>query len=140
MAFVNEYIPEADFEKYGLAEIDSKFLTTGVKSRDWTVDRERNIYLRQVTTYREDMENIARWNLFWKGDLLWLDKKVLEATGQLGGAIWVHLRITNFKIPLHLVQHQDEIFEDLREAFLAYRDGGVFSTCTEFSMQLDIEE
>ena len=31
------------------------------------------------------------------------------------------------------------IFRDLHDAFLAYRDGGIHATSTEYSMQLDIE-
>lgn len=31
------------------------------------------------------------------------------------------------------------IFRDLYDAFLAYKTGGIYATCTEYSMQLDIE-
>ena len=34
---------------------------------------------------------------------------------------------------------REEMLQDLREAFLAYKTGGIYATCTEFSMQLDIE-
>lgn len=140
MAFVNEYIPEADFEKYGLKEIDAKFLATGVKSRDWTIDRKRNIYMRQVTTYREDMENVTKWNFFWNGELLWFEKKVLEASGGRRAPVWAHIKIRNFNIPSQLEMYREKIYQDLREALLVYRDGGVFDTSTEFTLQLDIEE
>jgi hypothetical protein len=51
----------------------------------------------------------------------------------------VHARIYDFVIPEPLQNQREAIFEDLREAFLAFRDGGVFDTSTEFSQQLDIE-
>jgi len=49
MAFVNEHIPQEDVEKYGLESIDKNFIVGGTNSRAWTIDRERNIYLRNVT-------------------------------------------------------------------------------------------
>lgn len=139
MAFVNEYIPEADVEKYGLKKIDAKAPAVTVKSRDWTIDREREIYLRQITTYRDDMENVTKWNFFWRGELLWFDKRVLEATGKRRGPVWAHIQIKNFEIPAQLEAHRNQIYQDLHEAILAYRDGGVFDASTEFSMQLDID-
>ena len=44
MAFVNERIPEADVEKYGLEAIDEQHLVGCTNSRDWTIDRARDIY------------------------------------------------------------------------------------------------
>ena len=139
MAFVNERIPEADVKKYGLEAIDEQHLVGRTNSRDWTIDRNRNIYLRQVTTYRDDMENITKWTFFWKGHLLWFDKKILEAKGERRGSVWAHIQIRNFVIPPQLGAYRKQIYQDLHDAFLAYRDGGIFDTSTEFSMQLDIE-
>jgi hypothetical protein len=116
MAFVNEYIPEADVEKYGLKEIDAKHLVGRMNRRNWTIDRERNVYLREVTTYRCEMENITKWTFFWKGELLWFDKKVLEAGGNRRGPVWAHIQIRNFVIPPQLEAHCEEIYQDLREA------------------------
>lgn len=67
MAFVNEYIPEVDIEKYGIKTIDqSLFGKEGTTNRrDWTIDRERNIYLRKVANSpRESADNIYRWTFF----------------------------------------------------------------------------
>lgn len=36
MAFVNEYIPAEDFERFGLQEIDKR-QASAVRARDWTV-------------------------------------------------------------------------------------------------------
>ena len=48
MAFINEYIPKEDLEKYDFKNLDvrptEKSGTT--PARDWTVDREADIWLR----------------------------------------------------------------------------------------------
>ena len=138
--FVNERIPEADFEKYGLAEIGRKFHPT-YKRRDWTVDRERNIYLREVADpIREASDQFTQWTFFWKGTLLWYEDRGIALQGGLNQPCWSHIKVSKFDIPEHLRSHREEIYNDLREALLAYRTGGVFATCTEFTMQLDIEE
>lgn len=139
MAFINEYIPVEDVEKYGLKEIDSKFLATGVKSRDWTIDRNRDIYLRLVASGRDEMSGVSTWTFYWKGALLWFQKKGIAHKGNPGGPCWAHTKVSKFDIPSNLEARREEIFQDLREAFLAYRDGGVFSTSTEYSLQLDID-
>jgi hypothetical protein len=139
MAFVNEYIPAEDFDKYGLAEIDSKFLATGVKSRTWTIDRDREIYLRHVAAGRDELSGVSTWNLYWKGNLLWFKQQGLAHRGSPGTPCWAHIKVSKFDIPEPLRIHRDEIYQDLRDAFMAYRDGGVFATSTEYSMQLDIE-
>ena len=139
MAFLNEYIPAEDVDKYGLAEKDDRFLATGVKSRTWTVDRNRDIYLRRVATGRDELSGVTTWSLYWKGDLLWFQRQGVAYRGKPGGPCWSHTRVTKFVIPSHLESNREEIYQDLRDAFMTYRDGGVFATSTEYSMQLDIE-
>jgi hypothetical protein len=91
MAFVNEYIPEADYEKYGLREIDERMIPPGlpaprIKSRSWTVDRDRNMYLRKFSHGRfpEDA-HLSGWTFFWRGELLWFARTVLHTGGQRNG-------------------------------------------------------
>jgi hypothetical protein len=139
MAFVNEYIPEADVEKYGLEEIDSKFLIGRIYDRTWTIDRERDIYLRQVAAGRDEDSRISTWAFHWKGALIWLKREELAFRGGRNAPSWSHARVYDFVIPEPLQSQREVIFQDLRDAFLAFRDGGVFDTSTEFSQQLDIE-
>jgi hypothetical protein len=75
MPFVNEYIPAEDIEKYHLKEIDKKFIVGGTNARDWTVDRERNIYLRNVANgggNEPEIRNQTTWSFFWHNELLTL--------------------------------------------------------------------
>ena len=140
MAFVNEKIPEADFEKYGLRKIDYELLSIGkTYSRDWTIDRVRDIYLREVAMGRDEESHLSTWTFYWKGALIWFKREGLAFKGERGGPCWLHFKVYDFKIPEAIQSHREEIFQDLREAFLAYRGAGIYATCTEYSMQLDIE-
>lgn len=51
----------------------------------------------------------------------------------------MHLRLYDFRMPESLQSHREEIFQDLHDAFLTYKTAGIYTTCTEYSMQLDIE-
>jgi hypothetical protein len=141
MAFVNERIMEADVEKYGLKEIDSSAPAITIKRRDLTIDRERNVYLRQTSQGHIDTgdTHISWWTLYWKGELLWLQREAVVGGGKCGGSVWGRIRIKNLQIPPRLEHSRQSIYQDLREAFLAYRDGGVGDSSSEFSLQIDIE-
>lgn len=83
MSFVNEFIPAEDVDKYGLKEIDKHFIVGGTNARDWTIDRDRDIYLRNVANGREDWRNQTKWTFYWRGAELTLR---LDLLGGRGGA------------------------------------------------------
>ena len=140
MAFVNEEIPEADVEKYGLEKIDNELLSIGkTYSRSWTIDRARDIYLRCVARGRDELSRISTWTFYWKGALIWFKWEIIDFKGARNAPCWTHLRLYDFKMPEALQSRREEIFRDLHDAFLAYKDGGIYATCTEYSMQLDID-
>ena len=140
MAFINERIPEADVEKYGLEKIDNELLSIGkTYSRAWTVDRARDIYLREVAVGRDELSHIATWTFYWKGELIWFRRAMIDFKGARNAPCWTHQKVYDFKIPESVQNYREEMFQDLREAFLAYKTGGIYATCTEFSTQLDIE-
>lgn len=139
MAFVNEYIPPEDFVKYGIEAIDLQYWNTTLRSRQWTIDRERNIYLRAVASGKEELSHISTWSLYWKSDLILFQREGVAYQGKPGGPCWSHTKVSKLALPPYLEGHREEIHQDLHDAFLAYRDGGVYATSTEFSMQLDIE-
>ncbi len=65
MPFVNEHIPEADIEKYEIKKWDKKF-QIGHYKPSWTVDRERDIYLRFIESGREELSGQWIFCLYWK--------------------------------------------------------------------------
>lgn len=147
MAFVNEFIPPEDVEKYHLAEIDKRFVVGGTNARDWTIDRERDIYLRNVANGGggdPDIRNQTTWTLYWRGDLLVLRLDLLDGHGGRGEPGWSHWLLVRLRgssgLPAHLKAQKEQILDILKEALVAYKDFGVYSTNTDYSVTLDIAE
>lgn len=148
MAFVNEFIPSEDVEKYHIAEIDKRFVVGGTSSRQWTIDRERDVYLRNVARGAAgdpDIRNQTEWTLYWHGDLLVLRLDLLEGSGERGEPGWSHWRLVWFcgtsGLPSHLKSQKTQILGALKEALTVYQGAGVYSGAyTSYSVTMDIAE
>lgn len=138
MVFVNEKISHEDRSKYGLDEIDKKFVVGRTKARDWTIDRDRNIYLRRVANGRDELFYQSTWSFYWKGKLLTVYLDTIDSSGGRGEPGWSHLRVRKLELPSSLVAKRGEILEDLKEALTVYKDAGVYSANTTYSVALDI--
>jgi hypothetical protein len=138
MAFVNEYISAADVQRYDIDAINERFIIGGTRSRSWTIDRDRDIYLRIVTRGREEVASISKWTLFRRGDLIVVELDLVGTTGGIGKPSSSHYKLLRMSMPSHLESQRNEVIADLREALLCYRDGGVYATATTFSLTLDI--
>ncbi len=135
MAFVNEYIPPEDVEKYHIKEIDKQFFKGHYKP-DWTIDRERDIWLRYMTKDHEDFANHWTFALYWKGRLLSIELE-LSGGGKNRGEQWRNYKIVRLGLGSALKAHETEIKADLKEALVAFRDAGVHSTSTQFTATFD---
>ena len=139
MAFVNERIPEADVEKYGLEKIDDSFFGAGgTTSRAWTIDRARDIYLRCVARGRDELSHISTWTFYWKGALIWFRREALGVEKKPDGLRHARSRLM-LTLPEHLTSRREEICQDLRDAFRTYGGGGIFSNSTDYVHDLEIE-
>jgi len=138
MTFVNEAISEEDVKKYYLETIDKRFIVGGTGSRMWTIDRQRNICLRNVTRGREEYKSESGWIFSWHGHPIYLELKVLSAGGKPGSAGWSHKKLLAIELPEQLQGRRDEILADLKEALIVYKDFGIFSVCTDYAVTLDI--
>jgi hypothetical protein len=140
MTFVNEYIPKDDVDKYNIEEIDNFFRKAHFKP-DWTIDRQRDVYLRFIMVGRDEYVGEFDFTLYWKGTLLFA-RLAATAGGELRGA-----RSTDYKLlclgspearpvlrgvdlPEPLKVHEKEIIHDLKEALIAFKDFGVLSSST----------
>jgi hypothetical protein len=147
MAFVNEYIPSEDVEKYHLEEIDKHFFP-GTHARDWTIDRTRDIYLRNVELgggSDPDLRNQTKWTFYWHNEPLTLRLDSLEGSGKPGEPGWSHWLLVwvngSNGLPASLKVHKAEFLADLKEALTAYQGGGVYSAhYTDYSVSLDIAQ
>jgi len=125
MAFVNEYIPESDFVRYGIAEINRRYAKNSYRS-DWTVDRERDIYLRDVFYGRDEFAGNITYTLYWKGSLI--EVKLNETGGTSSDQTgWSNYSLLKFDLPENLNSSREEILCDLKEALTARKGDGVYS-------------
>jgi hypothetical protein len=138
MAFINEHIPPADLVKYDIERIDKSHVMGGTSARDWTIDRDRDIYIREVSIGREEFASRSTWTLYWRGTLIPVDIDVLSAFVDAAGDARSHKRVLRIDIPQHLSSHRREILDDLRDALVAYKDAGVFSKTNNYQLTLDI--
>jgi hypothetical protein len=138
MAFINEFIPAADIQKYGIEEINKKFIVGGTKSSQWTIDRDRDIYLRCVARGREEYRSETTWTFYWGGELIPVELHMLAGGGKRGEPGRTHWKIHHIYIPPHLQNMRNDILKDLKDALLAYKDGGVYSVNTAYSIILDV--
>jgi len=134
MAFVNEYISEADIEKYGIKQIDEKF-NKGHYKPHWTVDQDRNIYLRYMHNEREEHSNRHTYYFYWKGSPLLVTIDI-EAEDVCGERYW-HYKLWRMEISGAIKPHEAEISANLKEAFKSFNVRGVFSGDTKFNVDFD---
>lgn len=126
MAFVNEYISEADIENYKIEESNRKY-NKHTSKPSWTVDHERRFYLRLLHRGREEYGNRLTYIFYWNSSeiIVYLD---VDGGGVVNGSQWRHYRLFEIKIPeIHLLK-KTELINDLKEALVAYRGAGVRST------------
>ena len=126
MAFVNEFVPAEDIKKYGLEEIDRHYRHETFHSQ-WTVDRERDIHLRQVDSGREEHANYSGFIFYWKGTLMFV-RLTHRGGGERHGEQWTEWTLLSAAIPDGLQEKRAEIIADLKAALTAYKEFGCYST------------
>ena len=144
MTFVNEYIPEEDLKKYNFAELNKRPRKGMDTSRDWTIDREADIWLRKFYTESDHtapdggFTGVSAWDYYWKGALMMVEVKDLETGGGRGKHCWSRKKIQSINILPNLEIQRPQIIKDLEDGFTAYKDGGVFSSSTSFTFTLEV--
>ena len=134
MAFVNEYIPEADIEKYALRKRIKQFAKVCFEDH-WTIDRERDIHLQYVETGHEDLASHWIFCFYWKGHVFRVELAT-SGGGEWRGVQKRHYELIRLNIPLFdplpefLETQRPEILADLKEALAAFKDLGVLSRST----------
>ncbi len=128
MAFVNEYVSEEDDKKYGLEEIDKRY-RKGHHRPDWTIDRDRNIYLRWMRAGREELWNHEYFTFYWKETLI--EVELIQNGENINGGkrqtVWT---LDHMTLPVELKEKKQDIIADLKDALRVFKDIGIRSTIT----------
>jgi hypothetical protein len=135
MAFINEFISEADFEKYGISAINQQWCKLDFRSH-WTIDRERDVYVREVASDREEFGRHKKYTLYWKGTLI-IEKLEVHGAVNLMDVGNPHYKLLSIGIPHVLAGKRAEILQDLKEALTVFGGGGVHATETIANVTFD---
>jgi hypothetical protein len=124
MSFVYEEIPAEDWVKYGIDEVDKKFMHCTTHSKHWTRDRERDMYLRYMTQGGPDSYQDEKFSFYWRGLLMEIDVTLnweITSPDSRSGE-WVLRKTSSTFIPMPEPQRQrdPELLADLKEALSAY--------------------
>jgi hypothetical protein len=148
MAFITEYIPAEDIEKYGIKEV-CKFFMVGCYEPHWTIDRDSNIYLRYLKNGREDDVAEHEFYFNWQGHPLFV-RLHFEGGGGADTPRWrrfsnlrignpeIHYALQGVLLPEELAPSKVKIITDLKEILSAYKafveipDGSYSSTTFDF--------
>ena len=129
MTFVNEYVSEEDFKKYGFEEIDRCYGKSNARP-DWTIDRENDVYLRWIVSGEDEFKNQHDFIFYWKETLIFVRLRISNGK-VLGSRGWANWRLVIMNLPEELQEKKPEIIADLKAALTVYKDFGVYSTLIE---------
>ena len=126
MAFVNEYIPEADYEKYDLKRIcgdHNKVHKGHMYSESWTIDRERDAFLIPIWFHRES--DFSGYAFYWKGDWMFFEMRVVEGkSDRATRSCWYVFCVRRFCLAISQNQISENLLDCLRAA-ITQLPGGV---------------
>jgi len=124
MAFVNEKIPAAEIEKFGVVDTAPDGTKTVLSSK-WTIDRERGAviaYKSKVGGPYEGTQVTEYYTLHWEGEQISIAADPGPTTFPAEGSVMTW-RIHDLRIPASLQDRTPEIQQLVRDAFVAKGDG-----------------
>lgn len=130
MAFVNEYIPEADYEKYDLKRVCGEHNLPSRRGRmhsnHWTIDRERDAFLIKVWSHHE--AKFEGWAFYWKGEWIFFEMRPGDSKqDRANNACWFLFLVKGFVAPANEEARRKELLDDLQDAITASPGGVTWS-------------
>ena len=130
MAFVNEKISKEDREKYNIDQINMRWNGIGTRQRDWAIDREREIWLREFNRIIDRDDNGAWdgrtvWDFYWKGILMSIKTQRSNFTFLENNSTSMTYQLLELYIPVENKDiNIDDVLVDMAEAFSTYGSVG----------------
>lgn len=120
MPFVNEKISDEDYEGYRIAEIDKKQIVGATRSKQWTICRERDVYIRQLTVSRFEISNDSTWSLYQQGFLLSITTKNVRAE-MINDDLHLHIEVNEISGDMPEGVTLEDSLSNFKEARMAFR-------------------
>ena len=120
LAFINERISEEDWEKYHFDELNKRWGGFTSAARDWTIDRNKKIWLRLFDTnyphYSDYDPKILPelkpqyWDYYWKGTLMIIAIQQLRSPpNENDDEITSHVKLVGLDIPENIGYHRIDL-------------------------------
>ncbi len=124
MAFVNEYASPEDVKIYDLDGINQRFGKDPALRYQWTIDRERNVFLIWMEAGREEFAARQTFLLWWQGISVFV--RLLSATtGTLDSQVTSRWQLQQIDLSPELDAKRTEILETLKDSLVAYKVSGI---------------
>ena len=138
MPFENAPITTEEYERFQLAAIDKEWPLSR-RSSQWTIDRERNIYLLSVsrTVPPDRSAHDPFWLIFWKSAYFCFECRQIEHASKENG--WRgHQALTRLEVPEQLKAYRSAILADIEAGLATYGTGGIYCEAKGFELKLDV--
>ncbi|GBU08390.1 hypothetical protein AwDysgo_17210 [Bacteroidales bacterium] len=145
MAFVNEQISKDDYKKYGLDILPDRLHGLGNPSRAWTIDKERDIWLRLFfaqhdhTADNPGYTGHRTWDFYWKGALMSVEtfERQTKPSSENNSIYYAYIELKDIEIPNVYLSQKSVVLHDLKQAFVIYAGAGIYANTT--SCMIDLE-
>ena len=131
MAFINEYIPPDDFEKYNIDKLRNLPGLGGTLSDAWTIDRESGSWLYHYASGFDKEIGFNKdqyWYFFWRSHLIDIKTKIMDMRGGgIGQHYSARYKIISINCPSSHEINRDEMLLDFQAALSVYGPGGMLS-------------
>lgn len=137
MVLINEVISKHDRDKFCIDEIDNRFIIGGTRSKQWTINKNKDIYLRNVARGREDLSHMATWYLYIKGRSFIVEIENISTEELASGHNKAVKRIVNLSACGDFNFNRDDVVDVLRKALSIYMDFGIYSVSKTYCLHID---
>ena len=135
MVFINEYVSHEDIKKFGIEEIDKRYRKAHYKPY-WTVDCEKNSYLRHMSVGREELCDHDFFTFYWGGYLTDVELRS-RGEGVIDGKGKKTWTLVYMKLPEVLEDKKPEVIEDLKAALQIFGESGVRSSTIKYTVTFE---
>ena len=138
MGFIQEEVGEENrelWESIGWKDWGENRLVQFFKSKKWSIDRERQIYMQPIGSFRDTP---YYYDLAYKGRIIRMEA-VSEGNGTIMTGFNVVHDIYRIYIPQSIWEEKEEILQVIKESFLVYRAAARESEINSITVNIQCE-
>ena len=135
MAYVLEKISDEDYVSWSMEEVENKYYIPKINEKIWTVNREKDSFLREVKVGRFEDRGKVKWLFKWRKKYVILVSENVDKINKTKD-YWVKKKIIDYSEESFVEDNYSEFYKDFYDALLAYREFGLASYFEKYSLEL----